>query len=113
MCKHLNTVLSSLSMICYLFFRVPKDQKRKEEWIKSIRKTLERIQTYSWFKEFAIHTVEDVSSLQMDHSLLLINAIIHKYVKIRLYHESKMFTLSYKKENKRQLYNKLMLHSGV
>lgn len=76
-------------------------------------RTLEKIQANSTIKGFAIHSMEHLSSLQMDHSLLLINAIICKYIKIRLYHESKMFTLYIKKQSKRQLYNKVMLHSGV
>lgn len=75
-------------------------------------KSLEKLQTISSIREFANHSA-DVSSLQMDHSLLLINLIIHKYIKVRLYHESKMFNLQNKKNSKRQLYNKLLLHSGI
>lgn len=76
-------------------------------------KTLEKLEGNNLIKEFAIHPGDHLSSLQIDHSLLLINAIIHKYIKIRLYHESKLFTQTVKKETKRQLYTKLMLHSGV
>lgn len=55
-------------------------------------KTLEMFQGKKLLKQFAIH--------HGDHSLLLINAIIYKYLKIRLYHESKLFTQTHKKESK-------------
>lgn len=81
--------------------------------LKLATKTLEKLQGNKIVKKFAIHTGDHLSSIEIDHSLLLINAVIHKYLKIRLYHEAKLFTQTHKKESKRQLYTKLMLHSGV
>lgn len=72
---------------------------------------LRKLQGSAITDSFATHTIELLSS-DADHSLLLIKAIINKYVKVRLYHESKMITLKNKENTKRQFYDKLTLHSG-
>lgn len=72
---------------------------------------LRKLQGSAFINSFAPHNIEFFSS-NADHSLLLIKAIINKYLKVRLYHETKMITLKNKGNSKRQFYNKLTLHSG-